>query len=136
MEGSVVEFLSIVARALDRNGIDPDNIDVTSKDPLYAAKARKYCKIDRVPPCPIEWATIKYRPSMAGNVIYLLCFVALLAAQIFYGTRKKTWTYLGALSVGLLLEIIGYIGRLMLNMNPFIMNNFLTYVLQSGFKAR
>jgi hypothetical protein len=90
--------------------------------------ARKYCKIDSVPACPIEWATIKYRPTMAGNIIYLLCFLAIFGGQLFYGIRKKTWTYLGTMTVGLLLEIIGYIGRVMLNKNPFIMNNFLTYV--------
>ncbi|KAF2868427.1 RTA1 like protein-domain-containing protein [Massariosphaeria phaeospora] len=117
-----MDALALIARALDPNGIDPDNIDTKTKDPLVIAMSRRYCKIDM---CPIEWATIKYRPSIPGNVIYLLCFLALLGAQIFYGSRKKTWTYMSVIAMGLLGESIGYIGRIMLNLNPFIMNNFL-----------
>jgi hypothetical protein len=120
-----MDVLALIARAVDENGVDPDNINVTSTDPAYIGPARKYCKIGE---CPIEWATIQYRPTIPGNVIYLLCFLVLLGGQIFYGVRKKTWTYMGAVSAGVLLEIIGYIGRIMLNQNPFIMNNFLAYV--------
>ena len=118
-------FALFARAALDENGIDRDNINITSTDPKYIGMARKYCKIDE---CPIEWATIKYRPNMAGNVIYLLFFLVLMGGQIFYGVRKKTWAYMVAVSLGILLEIVGYIGRIMLNMNPFIMNNFLAYV--------
>lgn len=120
-----MDFYTILARGLDKNGIDPDNINVSSTDPQYIGMARKYCKIDSQPPCPIEWATMQYRPTIPGNAVYLVCFLALLGGQLFYGIRKKTWTYLGALTTGVLLEIIGYIGRFMLNRNPFIMNNFL-----------
>jgi hypothetical protein len=117
-----MNFHAVLARGLDRNGIDPDNINTSSTDPVYAAMARKYCTLGK---CPIEWATMDYRPTVAGNTIYLLCFGALLGVQIFYGIRKKTWTYLGAVSMGIFGEIIGYIGRIMLHGNPFIMNNFL-----------
>jgi hypothetical protein len=131
-----MDALALFARAaLDENGIDKDNINITATEPIYIAQARKYCKIGKEPECPIEWATIKYRPSMAGNVIYLMFFLVLMGGQLFYGIRKKTWTYMGAVSLGILLEIVGYIGRIMLNMNPFIMNNFLTYVRGSLSKA-
>lgn len=119
-----MEFHTLFARAEQDLGfeLDPNNIDTNSTNPLYIAMIRKYCKVGK---CPAWWATIKYRPTIAGNVIYLLCFIVLLGAQIFYGSRKKTWTYMGVLCTGLLLEFIGYIGRIMLNQNPFIMNNFL-----------
>lgn len=116
--------LSLVARAEpDRNGIDKDNLNFTTTNATLIGMQRKYCTLTNG--CPIEWATIKYRPSIAGNVIYMLCFFVLFAAQMFYGIRKKTWTYMGALLVGIFAEIIGYVGRIMLNKNPFIMNNFL-----------
>jgi hypothetical protein len=122
-----MNFASLVVRAaLDNNGIDRDNIDTSSTNATYIAMARKYCKVGE---CPVEWATIQYRPTMAGNIVYLLFFLALLGGQLFYGIRNKTWSYMGAVSTGVLLEIIGYIGRLMLHQNPFIMNNFLVYVL-------
>lgn len=105
-------------------GWDTKNIDTTSTNALYRGVMKKYCTVET---CPVEtWGTIYYRPNMAGNVIYLLCFLVLLIAQLYYGIRKKTWTYMAVLSAGILLEFIGYIGRIMLNQNPFIMNNFLT----------
>jgi hypothetical protein len=123
-----VALHALLARRVDNNGVDSAHLDLTTTNRTLIAMQRKYCKLGE---CPIEWATIQYRPTVAGNVIYLLCFLCLLGAQLFYGIRKKTWTYLGTLTAGILLEIIGYIGRLMLNQNPFIMNNFLTYVFFS-----
>lgn len=122
MSSAAMDFISLVARGLDENGIDPDNIDVKSTNATYIAMARRYCKVDM---CPQEWATLQYRPSIAGNAIYGILFAILLAGQLFYGIRKKTWTYMAALSIGIFGEIVGYIGRIMLNKNPFLMDNFL-----------
>ncbi|KAF2175307.1 RTA1-domain-containing protein [Zopfia rhizophila CBS 207.26] len=117
-----MDVLRIIARAVDENGIDPDNLNLTTTDPRLIQMQKKYCKIDL---CPIEWATMHYRPIIPGNAAYAGCLAALLAAQLFYGIRKKTWSYMGAVSMGVLGEIVGYIGRIMLNRNPFLMNNFL-----------
>ena len=115
-------LLHLAIRALDQNSIDPNNIDVNTTDPIKIAVSRKYCKVGK---CPEAWQTIKYRPTIAGNVIYMLLFFVLFGGQLFYGIRGKTWTYMSALLIGIFGEIIGYIGRIMLNLNPFIMNNFL-----------
>jgi hypothetical protein len=112
----------LAARAIDANGIDPDNINVNSTDPLEIAMSKKYCKVGV---CPESWQTIDYRPNIAGNVIYMLCFFILFGAQLWFGIRGKTWTFMGAMCAAILGEIVGYIGRIMLNLNPFIMNNFL-----------
>ncbi|KAF2474322.1 RTA1-domain-containing protein [Lindgomyces ingoldianus] len=118
---------TILARAtLDKNNIDPDNLNLTTTNSTLIGMQRKYCHLGE---CPMWWATIKYRPTIAGNTIYMILFAILLSVQIFYGIRKKTWTYMSAMIMGCLLEIIGYIGRLMLNNNPFIMNNFLVYLI-------
>jgi hypothetical protein len=113
---------NLVVRALDANGIDPDNIDVNTKDPMKIGMSRKYCKVGK---CPEAWQTMEYRPNIAGNVIYMLLLLVLFVGQAFLGIRHKTWKYMAALCLGLLGEMIGYVGRLMLNQNPFIMNNFL-----------
>jgi hypothetical protein len=83
---------------------------------------RKYCTLQT---CDMKYATIAYLPNVGGNVFYTECFITLLGTQIFFGIRHKTWSYLVPMIFGILLEIIGYIGRLMLHHNPFIMNNFL-----------
>ena len=115
-------MLSLLTRALDQNGIDPDNIHVTTTDPTEIAMSRKYCKVGT---CPSSWQTIEYRPNIAGNAIYMTCFILLLLAQVWFGIRSKTWTYTATMCIGILGEIVGYVGRVMLNMNPFLMNNFL-----------
>lgn len=112
----------MAARATDQNGIDPDNIDITTHDPLKIAMSKKFCKLGK---CPEEWQTMEYRPNIPGNVIYMIFFVALFGGQMWFGIRNKTWTYIGTMCAGILGEIVGYIGRIMLNLNPFIMNNFL-----------
>ncbi|KAF2744444.1 RTA1-domain-containing protein [Sporormia fimetaria CBS 119925] len=118
--------LTLLVRSYGDNiPIDPNNIDIMSTNPIYIAKHRKFCRVFEEPKCPLWWGTIRYRPTMAGNTIYLICFLALLGFQLFFGIRKKTWTYMGVVSAGILLECIGYVGRLMLNRNPFLMDNFL-----------
>ncbi|KAF1971727.1 RTA1-domain-containing protein [Bimuria novae-zelandiae CBS 107.79] len=84
------------------------------------------CTVDT---CPLEYAIINYQPNFACNTIYGVCFVILFFAQLFFGIRKKTWTYMSAVCLGIFGEIVGYIGRLMLHKNPFDMNNFLVYLV-------
>jgi len=122
--------LSLVARGInrdvpDKNGVIPNKLNFTTTNATLIGMQRRYCTLDNG--CPIQWATIKYRPSVAGNSIYLICFLAIFFGQLWYGIRKKTWTYMGALLLGSFTEFVGYIGRLMLNKNPFLMDNFLMY---------
>jgi hypothetical protein len=75
--------------------------------------------------CPISDAQVHYDPTLAGNALYSVIFVCLLVAQIIQGIRYRTWTFTSALFGGLLLEIIGYAGRILMHFNPFNFNNFL-----------
>jgi hypothetical protein len=115
-------LLHMLARAVDPNGIDPNHLNTTTTDPMLIGMQKKYCKIGT---CPESWQTMDYRPNIAGNIIYMLCFLALQGGQLWFGIRGKTWTFMGTMCLGLLGEFVGYIGRVMLNLNPFPMNNFL-----------
>lgn len=75
--------------------------------------------------CPIDWAFVEYIPSLAGNALYLSIFAGLLLAQLYLGIRYRTWGFLAGMMVGGLLEIIGYLGRILLHSNPFNFNFFL-----------
>ncbi|RAH47682.1 RTA1 domain-containing protein [Aspergillus brunneoviolaceus CBS 621.78] len=79
--------------------------------------------------CPIDLAYINYQPNIPANVLFLVIFGLLLAAQIALGTWFRTWTYMGAMTAGLILEILGYIGRVMMHSNPFDFNAFLLYLI-------
>ncbi|KAF2638969.1 RTA1-domain-containing protein [Massarina eburnea CBS 473.64] len=114
--------LPLLVRALDENGIDPDHLILNTTDPILISMQKKYCKVDL---CPMEWAILQYRPNLIGNIIYLTLFGVLLASQLFFGIRKKTYKYCATVCLGIIGEMVGYVGRLMVNKNPFPMDNFL-----------
>ncbi|KAF4943223.1 hypothetical protein FSARC_14982, partial [Fusarium sarcochroum] len=76
-----------------------------------------------------EYGQIAYIPTFAGNVAYLAIFGALIAAQCFQGIRFKTWGFMIAMICGLLLEIVGYVGRIMLHDNIFNNDSFIIYLV-------
>jgi hypothetical protein len=83
------------------------------------------CTLDT---CPLECGQLEYRPNFAGNVTYTAIFGIILVAQLALGISYRTWGFAIGMFCGLLLEIIGYAGRIMLYNNPFDFNNFLLYV--------
>ncbi|RAH70547.1 RTA1 domain-containing protein [Aspergillus aculeatinus CBS 121060] len=85
-----------------------------------------YCTLEI---CPITEAYVYYVPSLAGNAFYLALFAVLLGAQLILAVRYRTWGYLAGLFGGLVLEIIGYIGRIQLHSNLFRFNPYLEYLI-------
>lgn len=75
--------------------------------------------------CPIEYAMLSYLPTVTGNSVYIALFGILLALQTFLGLRYRTWGVLIGTTCCFLLEIIGYIGRIIMHSNPFPLGNFL-----------
>lgn len=75
--------------------------------------------------CPLSCAQVDYVPTLAGNSIYATAFGILLVAQVGLGIRYKTWGFMVGMVCGLLLEVVGYAGRIMLHDNPFDFNNFI-----------
>jgi hypothetical protein len=49
----------------------------------------------------------------------------ILLAQLVLGVFYRTWGFLIGMVSGLILELVGYAGRIMLHSNPFDFNNFL-----------
>ncbi|KAJ9610485.1 phospholipid-translocating ATPase rsb1 [Cladophialophora chaetospira] len=76
-----------------------------------------------------EYGQIQYIPSLPGNVIYTSIFGVLLASQLFLGIKHKTYGYMVGMAAGLLLELLGYVGRLMLHNNIFDKNSFIIYLI-------
>jgi hypothetical protein len=74
--------------------------------------------------CTLEEAEILYIPSLAGNAFFLAIFLIILLIHIGFGIHYRTWGVLIGMFCGLLLEILGYVGRVQMHYNPFKFNPF------------
>lgn len=80
--------------------------------------------------CPLDpFGQLYYRPNLGGNALYLAIFVLGLLIAGGLSVKYKTWGYLAAIIGGAGLEIIGYIGRIMLWQDDFNNNNFIIYLV-------
>ncbi|KAF2093267.1 putative RTA1 domain protein [Rhizodiscina lignyota] len=79
--------------------------------------------------CPLECAQVTYIPTLAGNTVYVAIFGLILIAQIGLGAWYRTWGFLAGMVFGLILETVGYAGRILMHNNPFDFNNFLIYLI-------
>jgi hypothetical protein len=70
-------------------------------------------------------AQLPYAPNLAGNILFLAIFSFCLLFNLLVGLWFRTWGYLVAMALGCVLEILGYVGRVMMHYNPFPQNPFL-----------
>lgn len=79
-----------------------------------------YSRCTEVTPlCPVEATTYGYYPNFGGNLFFCIVFGILLVFQLGFGTYYRTWTWMFGLGIGCLFEFVGYIGRLLMNDNPW-----------------
>ncbi|KAH8821984.1 RTA1 like protein-domain-containing protein [Xylogone sp. PMI_703] len=79
--------------------------------------------------CPFSCAQVQYLPTLAGNAVYAAAFGLLLIMHLGLGIKYKTWGFMVGMICGLILEVAGYAGRIMLHDNPFDFNNFIIYLV-------
>jgi len=79
--------------------------------------------------CDLSLSSFLYRPTVAGNALFAGIFAACIIGQLFLGIKHKTWGYMVAMILGLLLEVVGYVARVMIHNSPFDNNNFLMYLV-------
>ncbi|KAK0666383.1 putative RTA1 like protein [Cercophora samala] len=58
---------------------------------------------------------LSYRVPPAGNAVILAAFAALIPLNIFTGIRYKTPLYASLLTAGLIVEVVGHVGRMFLS---------------------
>lgn len=58
---------------------------------------------------------LSYQPSLAGNVALLALFTVLVPIAIVLGFRYHSLVFTTTVITGLLLEVIGYVGRVLLS---------------------
>ncbi|KAG8168999.1 hypothetical protein KVR01_001748 [Diaporthe batatas] len=67
--------------------------------------------------CPVEEGWLSSPPPVEGTAFLLAAFATLVPVNLWIGARSRTAVYSLSLSLGLLLEVLGYSGMLLLRQN-------------------
>ena len=84
------------------------------------------CTLDT---CPLELSYSAYQPTFLGNLVYAIVFAVCLIGHLVSVARHRTWGFTAAFVCGLILEICGYTGRMLMHYNPFKEANFMLYLV-------
>ncbi|CAM1511717.1 Fc.00g092300.m01.CDS01 [Cosmosporella sp. VM-42] len=79
---------------------------------------------DISPRCPVEATVLGYTPNLGSSIFFALCFGLITITAAVLSVWKRTWTYGAALTVGVGLEALGYIGRALMHDNPWASGPF------------
>lgn len=71
------------------------------------------------PACPVEASTYGYYPNLGGNIFFTVFYGICGVFQLALGLYFQSWTFGVALVIGAFLETAGYIGRVLMNDNPW-----------------
>lgn len=78
--------------------------------------------------CPISESIFQYKPSLAANAAFLAIFAASGITHVLQLIFWRSYSFSIPMVLGCITEIIGYVGRLMLNDNPFNIDGFLIQI--------
>ena len=104
---------------------------LTSMMSLVARKTRlemlAECTIDT---CPIDSSYYFYRVSLAANATFIALFaISLIGFLVTYAVTRRATAFTFAVSAGVILEVIGYAGRIMSWKNQWEENGFLMQIV-------
>lgn len=57
--------------------------------------------------CRVETTVLGYYPNLGAGYFFTIMFALCLVGTVVQGVRFKTWSYMGALTCGLILETAG-----------------------------
>lgn len=72
---------------------------------------------------------LTYGPSLAGGAIFLSLFAVLIPVTLALGIRYKSSIFATTIATGLALEVVGYIGRVLLHNSPTDRTSFILFLL-------
>ncbi|KAF4549237.1 RTA1-like protein 6 [Elsinoe fawcettii] len=93
---------------------------------LVAFGPKANCTLDL---CPLQASVLQYRPSIPASGTFIGLFALWLLLFAVQGTWTRTWGFTAAMISGCVLEIVGYLGRLIIYHNPFDFSGFLMQII-------
>lgn len=80
--------------------------------------------------CPIDTSYYFYRVSLAANTVFLILFTLSLIGFIsVYALTRRGFAFTLAMFIGVAMEIVGYVGRILSWKNPWLENGFLIQIV-------
>ncbi|KAJ5771693.1 RTA1 domain protein [Penicillium odoratum] len=76
------------------------------------------------PECPVSATTYGYRPNLGGNCFFAAIFGLCAIYNLIVGIKSRLTMFTIALTVGSLMELAGYIGRILMHNNPWDNSGF------------
>jgi hypothetical protein len=80
------------------------------------------CTIDL---CSLKYANVDYVPNAGANFLYAIIFAFFLLTQLVFWVWRRTHSFSFAASCGLILEVLGYLARIIMKHNMFSSTPFL-----------
>jgi hypothetical protein len=127
----VIPEQPVTITATSNSRLTPVHLD-TMAQRLIPFGPNSNCNLDL---CPIEMSVYRYRPSLPANIVFLVLFAAAAAVHTYVGIRWKSWWFMTFMLLGCLVEMIGYVGRIMMYYNPFTFAAFMLQIGKSVFDA-
>lgn len=88
-----------------------------------SADALASCTLDT---CPLDTAIYGYRPSLGANATFLtIAGVCLISYAAIYAATRQWLTYLLLVSLGCLVNLVGYVARVLAWNNPWDLNIYI-----------
>jgi hypothetical protein len=75
--------------------------------------------------CSLKYANVDYVPNAGSNFLFAVIFAFFLLTQLVFWVWRRTHSFSFAMSCGLILEILGYLARVIMKHNMFSQTPFL-----------
>ncbi|KAI0386732.1 RTA1 like protein-domain-containing protein [Hypomontagnella monticulosa] len=72
---------------------------------------------------------LTYQPSLAGGAVFLSLFAVLIPITLALGVKYRCSVFATVIATGLALEVVGYIGRVLLHNSPTDRTSFILFLL-------
>ena len=79
--------------------------------------------------CPLSYSVYRYRPSLPANITFIALYALAAALHVFLGLRWRQFAFMWFMIAGCAVEVVGYVGRIIMYKNPF---DFAGFMLQIG----
>lgn len=71
------------------------------------------------PGCPSDGSPLGYAPNLAASAIFMGIFGISTVGHLILGWKYQTWSFMIAMLLGSISEVVGYLGRILMHDNPY-----------------